>query len=351
MTSPPNFPDTCPVPIAEGDVVLLAHGGGGRLTRRLIDRMIVPAFDNELLRRLHDGAVAPFAGGHLAFTTDSFVVRPLEFPGGDIGTLAVNGTINDLACCGAVPLYLSCGLILEEGLPMSTLERILQSMRNAAAAAGVEIVTGDTKVVDRGKGDQIYINTAGIGQVPTGREIDPRQIREGDAILVSGDIGRHGMAVMAVREGLEFEGSITSDCAALHRVVGDLLDDGVEVHCLRDLTRGGLAAALVELAESGGFRFTIEEADVPVDEAVRGASEILGLDPLHVACEGRLVAFVPEPYAERALAVMKRHESSRMARRIGTVAAPGSGLVVLRTAMGTERILDLPLGELLPRIC
>jgi hydrogenase expression/formation protein HypE len=351
MTTTPLLTGTCPAPAAEADLVLLAHGGGGRLTRRLIDRLIVPAFDNELLRLLHDGAVAPSPDGQLAFTTDSFVVRPLEFPGGDIGTLAVNGTLNDLACCGAAPLYLSCALILEEGLPMATLERTLASMRRAASEAGVPIVTGDTKVVDRGKGDGIYINTAGIGRVRPGLTVSPLQIREGDVILLSGDIGRHGMAVMAVREGLQFESPLVSDCAPLHRLVADLLAGGVEIHCLRDLTRGGLAAALVEIAESAALRFDVDEAALPVEATVRGACEILGLDPLHVACEGRLVAFVPESQAESALAIMRRHECARQASRLGRVSVSVPGRVVMRTPLGTDRILDLPLGEPLPRIC
>jgi len=341
----------CPTGLPDNDLVLLAHGGGGRLSRRLIESLIVPAFDNELLRMLHDGAVAPFPGGRLAFTTDSYVVRPLEFPGGDIGTLAVNGTINDLACCGATPLYLSCAFILEEGLPLSTFERILHSMKESAAAAGVPIITGDTKVVDQGKGDGLYVNTAGIGLVRPGTAIGPKSIGQGDAVLLSGDIGRHGMAVMAVREGLEFESGLTSDCAPLHRLVGDLLDSGVDVHCLRDLTRGGLAAALVEIAESAGRRLEVNEHHLPVTPSVRGACELLGLDPLHVACEGRLVAFVPEAQAESALAIMRRHECARQATRIGRVGSPGPGQVVLRTTLGTGRLLDLPLTEPLPRIC
>lgn len=350
-TTTPVQTMTCPTENVDHDLVLLAHGGGGRLSRRLIDRLIVPAFDNEPLRILHDGAVAPFPGGQLAFSTDSYVVHPLEFPGGDIGTLAVNGTVNDLACCGATPLYLSCALILEEGFPMATLERVLSSMSASAQAAGVPIVTGDTKVVDRGKGDGLYVNTAGVGIVRPGCTIGPSAIRAGDVILLSGDIGRHGMAVMAVREGLEFESRLTSDCAPLNGMVSDLLDAGLDVHCLRDLTRGGLAAALVEIAESAGRRLEVDEERLPVAPAVRGACELLGLDPIHVACEGRLVAFVPARQAESALAILRGHECGRRATRIGVVGEITSGQVVLRTTLGTGRLLDLPQSEPLPRIC
>ncbi len=351
MSEPPDAGPACPIPIGSYPQIVLAHGGGGRLMKQLIETILVPAFRNDLLERRHDGAVGELPPGKLAFTTDSYVVRPLEFPGGDIGSLAVNGTVNDLAMCGARPLYLSCGLILEEGLPIELLVRIVQSMRDAAAAAGVEIVTGDTKVVDRGKGDGIYINTAGVGVVASDRRIEPSEVHSGDAVLVSGDIGRHGMAIMAVREGLSFETRIESDCAPLADLVAKLLAEGIEVHCLRDLTRGGLGAALIEIAETRGVDLEVEEAAIPLPNEVRGACEILGLDPLYVACEGRFVAFVPDADAERALALMRAHPEGSRAARVGSVSGEGEGLVSLLGSLGTRRLADLPTGEQLPRIC
>jgi hydrogenase expression/formation protein HypE len=340
----------CPVPLNDYANVLLAHGGGGRLTRQLLEGLFRPAFANPMLDARHDGAVLP-GGGRLAFTTDSYVVRPLFFPGGDIGTLAVNGTVNDLAMCGARPLYLSAGFILEEGLPMETLRRVVESMRRAAAAAGVCVVTGDTKVVDRGKGDGLYLTTAGVGVLEHGRTIAPASVRPGDAVLLSGDVGRHGIAVVTVREGLAFENPVESDCAPLAAPVLALLAAGVEVHCLRDLTRGGLVAGLVEIAEAAGARIHIEESAVPVREEVRGACEVLGLDPLYVANEGRFLAFVPADQAERALAVLRSHSVADGACRIGSVREGTDGLVTATSSIGTGRILDLPGGEQLPRIC
>ena len=331
--------------------VQLAHGGGGRLMQDLIQEVFVRAFDNSMLAPLHDGATWPVEKGTLAFTTDSYVVRPLFFPGGDIGSLAVHGTINDLAMCGAKPLYLSAGFILEEGLSLDVLQQVVNSMAKAAQVAGVSIVTGDTKVVDRGKGDGIFINTAGVGLVPSGVRVLPTLIRPGDAILVSGDLGSHGVAVLSVREGLMFSGDVTSDSAPLHEVVGDLIESGIEIHCLRDLTRGGLASALNELAVAAKVGMAIDESAVPVLEPVRGACELLGLDPLYVANEGRFVAMVPESQAETTLAVMRRHAVSGQAARIGTVTDRHAPPVVLRTVLGTHRILDLLSGEQLPRIC
>ncbi len=346
-----SFEPECPLPTFEKKTILLAHGGGGRLMQELIRDVFVRAFDNPMLAQLHDGATFPVEKGTLAFTTDSYVVSPLFFPGGDIGSLAVHGTINDLAMCGATPLCLSAGFILEEGLDVETLRRVVDSMATAAQAAGVPIVTGDTKVVDRGKGDGIFINTAGIGLVPTGVRVLPQQIRPGDAILLSGDLGLHGLAVMSVREGLRFTGEIESDSAPLHRVVRDLLESGVTVHCLRDLTRGGLASALNELAAGANVGMTIEEPLIPVRESVRGACELLGLDPLYVANEGRFVAFVPESHVDAALAAMRRHRAAQDAVRIGRVTEDCPPIVVLRTVLGTGRILDLLSGEQLPRIC
>ena len=342
----------CPVPSGRPVEIQLAHGGGGRMTQELIDRVFAPAFRNPALAARHDGAVlvAP-PGGRLAFSTDSHVVSPLFFPGGDIGRLAVHGTINDLAMCGARPRWLSAGFIIEEGLPLETLERVVQSMGAAARAAGVEIVAGDTKVVERGKGDGLFINTAGIGWIEHGRSIGPAAVRAGDAVLLSGDIGRHGMAILAQREGLAFESPIESDCAALWPAVAALLAEGIEVHCLRDLTRGGLATAIIEIAETAGLGAGLEEIAVPVTEAVRGACEILGLDPFYVANEGRFIALVPPAQAEAALAVLARTAPGGPPARIGDVRARPAGEVTLRSVVGVERIVDRLSGEQLPRIC
>ena len=351
MTDAKSFEPACPLPTSDKKTVQLAHGGGGRLMRDLIQEVFVRAFDNSALTPLHDGATWPVEKGTLAFTTDSYVVRPLFFPGGDIGSLAVHGTINDLAMCGAKPLYLSAGFILEEGLSLDVLQQIVNSMAKAAQAAGVSIVTGDTKVVDRGKGDGIFINTAGVGLVPAGVRILPALIQPGDAIIVSGDLGSHGVAVLSVREGLMFAGNVESDSAPLHDVVGDLIRAGIEIHCMRDLTRGGLASALNELAVAATVGMTIDESAIPVLEPVRGACELLGLDPLYVANEGRFVAMVPESQAETALAVMHRHAVAGKAALIGRVTDRHAPPVVLQTVLGTHRILDLLSGEQLPRIC
>ena len=341
----------CPVPLSDESRILLAHGGGGVLMHRLIESVFLPRFGGGALDDRHDGAVFEFGGAKLAFTTDSYVVKPLFFPGGDIGRLAINGTVNDLAMCGARPLWLSAGFILEEGLPRETLERVVDSMRDACRAAGVELVTGDTKVVDKGKADGLFVNTAGIGLVEAPSPVSPRAIRPGDAVLVNGDVGRHGMAVMSVREGLGFEGALVSDTAPLASIVLDLLASGIGVHCLRDATRGGLAGVLLELASGAKRSFLVEENLVPVEEAVRGACELLGLDPLQVANEGRFVAVVPDADAERALAVMRRHEHGKGSRRIGRVLDDARGVVTLKSALGVGRLLDLPLGDPLPRIC
>ena len=342
---------SCPIPLADYPVVTLAHGGGGTLMHQLIARLFRTAFANALLNQEHDGAVFPSPARRMAFTTDSFVVHPLFFPGGDIGRLAVHGTVNDLAMCGARPLYLSCAFIIEEGLSMETLWQVVCSMRDAATEAGVRIVTGDTKVVDRGRGDGIYINTAGVGALEHGREIGPRQIQAGDAILLSGDVGRHGMAIMAVRENLAFESAITSDCAPLFEPVRRLLEGGIEVHALRDLTRGGLTAALVEFAETARLGLEFTESLVDVREDVRGACELLGLDPLQVANEGRFIAVVPEADAAHALALLRSCPVSARAQVVGRVTADHPGQVLLQSRLGPTRILDLPSGEQLPRIC
>lgn len=340
---------SCPIPISEYPQILLAHGGGGKLMHQLIEKIFGAAFTNKYLDERHDGARLTLNEAKLAFTTDSYVVRPLFFPGGDIGKLAVYGTVNDLAMCGARPLYLSAGFILEEGLPMETLWKIVQSMREAAQIATVQIVTGDTKVVDKGKGDGVFINTAGIGIIEHDLKISPTSVRPGDCVLLNGDVGRHGIAIMAVREGLSFESEIESDCAPLAQIVLQLISDGIELHCLRDLTRGGLASALNEIAQAAHINISIDESAVPVREDVQGACEILGLDPLYVANEGRFVAFVAPHDAERALEILR--DFSRDAALIGRIYEQPAGVVTLTSRIGAQRILDMLSGEQLPRIC
>jgi len=342
---------SCPVPRPADDCIVLAHGGGGKLTNQLIERVFLPAFWCAPLGARHDGALLNLNGLRLAFTTDSYVVRPLVFPGGTIGDLAVNGTVNDLAMCGARPLYLSAGFILEEGLPMELLRTIVDSMRTAAESAGVQLVTGDTKVVDKGKGDGVFINTAGIGAVKSAAEITPASVRPGDAILVSGDLGAHGVAILSVREGLEFEAPIESDTAPLWTPVEALLEAGIEIHCLRDLTRGGLASAVNEIAGAAHLGMQLTESAVPVREVVRGACEILGLDSLYVANEGRFVAFVPEQEAAHALDILRGISISANAARIGRVVESHPGIVTLESRIGGHRVLDMLSGEQLPRIC
>ena len=351
MPPDPQFTSSCPVPIRQYPRVLLAHGGGGKLMHDLLEKMFFSAFGAAPPEGRHDAAVLNFPPGRLAFTTDSYVVRPIFFPGGDIGSMAVHGTVNDLAMSGARPLWLSAAFILEEGLPMETLWRVVCSMRDAAQRCGVQIVTGDTKVVDKGKGDGLFINTAGIGVIEHSLCIAPGRVRTGDAVLVSGDLGRHGMAIMSVREGLEFQGKIESDSAPVSDLVQKLLAAGVEIHCLRDLTRGGLASALNEIAAEAKGRIMIDENAVPVREDVHAACELLGLDPLQVACEGRFVAFVPARDADRALSLMRGDEGGAGAARIGAVEGGDPPLVVLKSAIGASRILDMPSGEQLPRIC
>jgi hydrogenase expression/formation protein HypE len=354
---PDDFNLSCPIPLTEHATVQMAHGGGGRLMRGLIEGLFLPTFRRgtpaagQPAAPPHDSAVVELGGARVAFTTDTFVVSPLFFPGGDIGCLAVYGTVNDLAMSGARPLYLSAGFVLEEGLPMETLRRVVESMRRAAETAGVEIVTGDTKVVDRGKGDSIFINTAGIGLVPPGVEVSPARVVPGDAILVSGDLGRHGIAIMSVREGLQFEGALDSDCASLAGLVEALIELGGDVHCLRDLTRGGLAAAVNEIALDARVGIELDEAAIPVAEPVAGACELLGLDPLYVANEGRLVAFVPAEAADRALQILRSHPAACGPAVIGSVTRKHPGTVDLCSPLGGGRILDLLSGEQMPRIC
>jgi len=347
---PPAGGPACPLPLAGDDVVQLAHGGGGQLMHELLQNVFLPAFGDPLGAGGHDSALFSAGAERLAITTDGYVVQPLQFPGGDIGSLAVHGTVNDLLMAGARPRYLSASFILEAGLPLATLRRVVGSMRDAAAASGVAIVTGDTKVVEGGHGDGIYLATTGIGTLLPGTAIGPGAIRPGDRVLLSGDIARHGMAVMAAREGLAVAPAIESDSAPLNDAVLPLLEAGVTVHCLRDLTRGGLASALVELAAGAGVTIAIDETRVPVREDVRALCELLGLDPLHVANEGRFVAIVPAQEADRALALLRDSALAAEARDIGEVQA-GPGGVRARTAVGTERLITMLTGEQLPRIC
>ena len=342
----------CPIPISDYPTILMAHGGGGRLTQMLIEKMFAPAFADPNLETLHDGAFLDVAGSRLAFSTDSFVIRPLFFPGGTIGSLAVHGTVNDLAMCGARPLALSAGLILEEGLPMQDLWTIVGSMKAAALAARVPIVTGDTKVVDRGKGDGVYVNTTGIGVVVPGARISPKRARAGDVVILSGSMAVHGIAIMSVREGLEFETELRSDTAPLWDLVEPVLASlGAHVHVLRDPTRGGVATTLNEIAATASCGIVLDERALPVREEVAGACEILGLDPLYVANEGVCLALLARETADEALAILRGHPLGREATIIGEVVADHPGAVWLKTRIGGTRIVDVLTGEQLPRIC
>jgi hydrogenase expression/formation protein HypE len=346
-----EFQVSCPVPTGTSDRIGIAHGGGGRMTQRLIERVFRRHFANPALDAAHDGASLSAGAVRLAFTTDSYVVHPIVFPGGTIGDLAVNGTVNDLAMCGARPLSLSAAFILEEGLAIADLDAIVAAMGDAARFADVPIVTGDTKVVERGKADRMFITTAGIGVIEHEGEIAPSLVRPGDAILVSGDLGAHGIAILSVREGLEFDGPVASDTAPLWAPVEALLTAGVEIHCLRDLTRGGLASALNEIAATARLSITVDEGVIPVGPTVRAACELLGLDPLYVANEGRFVAIIAARDADRALDVLRRQNVSRGAVLAGEVTGDSGGLVMLRSRIGGSRVLDLLSGEQLPRIC
>src|SRR5579871_6013046 len=342
---------TCPAPLKQAERIVLGHGSGGRLSAELLRDVFLPLFSNPVLDRLDDQAVLEIGGTRMAFTTDSFVVQPLFFPGGDIGSLAVHGTVNDLAMGGAKPLFLSAGFILEEGFPTADLKRIAASMARAAAAAGVAIVTGDTKVVEKGKGDGLFINTTGIGIVPDGVRLTASSARPGDRVILSGSIGDHGIAILAKREGLEFDSEILSDSAPLHGLVAAMLDVSTGIRCLRDPTRGGLSSTLNEIAAQSGVAIQIEESRIPIRDEVKGACELLGLDPLYVANEGKLVAIVAPEAADAVVAAMRAEESGAGAVIIGTVGERRAGLVTMKTVFGSTRIVDLLAGDQLPRIC
>ena len=342
---------SCPLPITNYKEIVLAHGSGGKLSHQLMEKMILPQFRNELLDPLHDGAIFSIGGQRVAFSTDSYVVNPIFFPGGDIGKLAVHGTVNDLAMCGARPLYLSVGFILEEGTPMEDFWRVVQSMQEAATAAGVLLATGDTKVVDRGKADKIFINTSGIGVIPKGRDIAPSRAQIGDQIILSGAMAVHGIAVMSVREGLEFESEIASDTAPLNGLVEALFAGGVDIHVLRDPTRGGITSALTEIAHAARVGMLLQEAAIPISEEVKGACEILGLDPLYVANEGKLLAIVAPADTETVLRAMRAHPLGVDAAVIGEVVSDHPGFVTMNTRVGGRRVVDMMSGEQLPRIC
>jgi hydrogenase expression/formation protein HypE len=341
----------CPLPLSDYQEIVLAHGSGGKLSQQLIQEILLPQFRNELLDVQHDGAVFLVNGTRFAFSTDSFVVSPIFFPGGDIGKLAVHGTVNDLAMCGAQPLYLSAGFILEEGLSMQDFWAVVLSMRKAAATAGVALVTGDTKVVDRGKADKIFINTSGIGVVPEGVNIHPGRARPGDKVIVSGEIAVHGIAVMSVREGLEFETEISSDTAPLNGLVKAVLEAAADIHVLRDPTRGGITSALSEIAQSARVGVHLDEAKIPISEEVKGACEILGLDPLYVANEGKLLAIVSPQDSDSVLSAMQTHPLGGKAAVIGSIIEDHPGFVFMRTRIGGTRVVDMLSGEQLPRIC
>jgi hydrogenase expression/formation protein HypE len=341
----------CPTPLPAKDTILLGHGSGGKLSAELVRDLFLPAFNNPALSRLDDQAIINLNGSRIAITTDSFVVKPLFFPGGDIGSLAVHGTVNDLAMGGAQPLCLSAAFILEEGLSMEVLRRVVDSLQKAAGSSGVQVVTGDTKVVEKGSGDGLFINTTGIGLVPEGIEMSANRARPGDKVLLSGSIGDHGIAILAQREGLEFDSTIQSDSAALHTLVAEMLRVTRDFRCMRDPTRGGLSSALNEIATQSRVGIELTERAIPIHEEVKGACELLGLDPLYVANEGKLIAIVDPCVAEKVLTAMRRHPLGKEAQIIGTVTGKDPGLVVMRTPLGTTRIVDMLAGDQLPRIC
>ena len=346
----------CPLPLRDYPKIVLGHGGGGKLSNELIENIFLPAFSNEALENLGDAANLDLTeflqnGSRLAFSTDSFVVNPLFFPGGNIGDLAINGTVNDVAMSGAIPLFLSAGFIIEEGFEMINLGRIANSMSQAAKIANVRVVTGDTKVVERGKGDGVFINTSGIGIIPEGVNIAPNLAQKGDVVIVSGEIGQHGITIISVREGLEFDALIESDCAPLHTLVAEMLEVTKEIHVLRDATRGGVASVLNEIAKSSNVGIVLQENKLPVSREVRAACELLGFDPLYVANEGKLICIVPRQHADEMLAKMRQNDFGKKAEIIGEIVGEHAGMVVAKTGIGGTRVVDLQLGEQLPRIC
>lgn len=351
MNEKKDFNMACPVRIRNYPKIVMAHGGGGTLMQQLIADIFIATFGEQSSGGLHDSSVFDCASKKCAFTTDSYVVHPLFFPGGDIGCMSVYGTVNDLCMSGARPQYLSAGFILEEGLDLEVLWRVVQSMKAAADHCGVRVITGDTKVVDRGKGDGVFINTSGLGFIEHDLHIHPSRVQDGDAVLVTGDVGRHGITIMAQRQGLSFESTIESDVGPLQFIVQALLSENINIHCLRDLTRGGMASALNEIAQSAPCAIHIDERAVGVDVAVQGACEILGFDPLYVACEGRAVVFVPQAQAQQALEIMRAQEHGKEAQMIGYVSKANKGLVTVKSCIGVERVLDMITGEQLPRIC
>jgi hydrogenase expression/formation protein HypE len=341
----------CPAPLRDSPTIVMGHGGGGAMSAELVEHLFLPAYGDAADAQLGDSAIIEVGSSRLAFSTDSYVVRPMFFPGGSIGDLAVNGTVNDLAMAGAMPLVLSTAFIIEEGTELADLGRVAEAIGSAARAAGVRLVTGDTKVVDSGSGDGVFVNTAGVGVVPDGVEVRPERATPGDVVIVSGEIGVHGVAVMSCREGLEFGTTVRSDSAPLHGLVADMLGSGADVHVLRDPTRGGVAASLNEIAKASKVGVALVERDLPIPQSVRDACGLLGLDPLYVANEGKLLAMVAAADADRVLDAMRRHEYGREACVIGTCVDDHPGMVVAKTGLGGTRVVDLPLGEQLPRIC
>lgn len=341
----------CPLPKKEHEYIQLAHGGGGKLTQQLIESVFYPAFGNEILAQEHDSAQIEIPEGRIAFTTDSFVVDPVFFPGGNIGELAVNGTVNDLLCSGAVPQYLSAAFVIEEGFQLNDLKQIVASMADAARKAGVRIVTGDTKVIERQKGGQIYINTSGIGVIPDKVSLSPKNVKPGDAVIVTGKIGEHGTCIMSMRNNLGFESEVKSDTASLNDIVFNLLESVPDVHVLRDPTRGGLSSTLNEIAHSAGVEIEIDENALPVSPGVNAACELLGMDPLYIANEGILLVFVPQENADKALKLIRNSAHGANAAIIGQVTQSASSRVYLKNSFGGRRIIEMISGEQLPRIC
>ncbi len=341
----------CPIPKSDYDRVLLAHGGGGTLSHQLISKMFFSHFDNELLNEQHDSAIFNIEKGRLAFTTDSYVVQPIFFPGGDIGELAVNGTVNDLTAAGAHPLYISVGFIIEEGFLIEELWQIVQSIKRTADRAGVKIVTGDTKVVDKGKGDKIFINTSGIGKIKEGISISPKRCKPGDKIIINGKIAEHGITIMSAREGLEFDSPVKSDTAPMNKLFEQIEKFGNDIHVMRDPTRGGIASALNEIAETAGVGIFIEEEKIPISGEVDAACEILGLDPLYIANEGKMLFIVSPEIADEVLSIIRNDALGKDAEIIGTVTDEDPGTVIMKTSIGSSRVVDMISGEQLPRIC